>query len=117
MNTVSQFVNNFFNYFVATAGFIFLRWPAPCRHPTNSASPFRAALPLARKRRDSRHPAPPAQGGARNKFKKTRALPRTGLLIVNGLGQGGRATFDIAARQRCLNTGFRFSTNAAIPSF
>ncbi|KVL87509.1 hypothetical protein, partial [Burkholderia stagnalis] len=28
MNTVSQFVNNFFNYFVATAGFIFLRRPA-----------------------------------------------------------------------------------------
>ncbi|WP_230942345.1 hypothetical protein, partial [Burkholderia stagnalis] len=27
MNTVSQFVNNFFNYFVATAGFIFLRRP------------------------------------------------------------------------------------------
>ncbi|WP_232446465.1 hypothetical protein, partial [Burkholderia ubonensis] len=41
-------------------------------------SPFRAALPSARKRRDSRHLPRQAQGVSRNKFKSPRALPRTG---------------------------------------
>ncbi|WP_446901387.1 hypothetical protein, partial [Burkholderia sp. YIM B11467] len=52
-----------FNCFVATAGFIFecCQGSLP-PHPNRTASLVRAAFPLARKRRDSMHPTPFAQG-------------------------------------------------------
>ncbi|WP_230684491.1 hypothetical protein, partial [Burkholderia cepacia] len=51
-----------FNYFVATAGFNFVRCQGSLPpHPNRTASLSRAAFPLARKRRDSMHPAPFAQ--------------------------------------------------------
>ncbi|KWE02347.1 hypothetical protein, partial [Burkholderia ubonensis] len=47
MNTVSQFVNNFFTNFVATAGFIFLRRPraqTAAHHPLHFPLPRRVAV-------------------------------------------------------------------------
>ncbi|MBR8046846.1 hypothetical protein KDW62_16785, partial [Burkholderia multivorans] len=43
MNTVSQLVNNFFHYIVATAGFFFLRRPGALHRSTRPTS-----LPLSR---------------------------------------------------------------------
>ncbi|WP_208451816.1 hypothetical protein, partial [Burkholderia cepacia] len=63
MNRVSQLVNNFLHYIVATAGLNFQASRAPVlQHTTSFASLSRAAFPLARKRRDSKHPLPTAQG-------------------------------------------------------
>ncbi|EEE07631.1 hypothetical protein BURMUCGD2_6734 [Burkholderia multivorans CGD2] len=44
MNTVSQLVNNFFHYIVATAGFFFLRRPGALCCSTRPTS-----LPLSRR--------------------------------------------------------------------
>jgi len=63
MNRVSQLVNNFLHYIVATAGLNFQASRAPdtaAHHQLASLS--RTAFPLARKRRDSKHPLPTAQG-------------------------------------------------------
>ncbi|WP_230938249.1 hypothetical protein, partial [Burkholderia territorii] len=63
MNRVSRFVNNFLNCFVATTGFNFVCAGGSTTRPT-APPPFfpRAALPLARKRRDSMHLTVIAQG-------------------------------------------------------
>ncbi|MCA8055496.1 hypothetical protein QZM12_26480, partial [Burkholderia cepacia] len=63
MNRVSQLVNNFLHYIVATAGFNFQASRAPDTAAHHQLCfLFRTAFPLARKRRDSKHPLPTAQG-------------------------------------------------------
>ncbi|MCR5896722.1 hypothetical protein DPV74_30020 [Burkholderia sp. HAN2018] len=63
MNRVSQLVNNFLHYIVATAGLNFQASRAPDTAAHHQLCfPFRAAFPLARKRRDSKHPLRTAQG-------------------------------------------------------
>ncbi|MBU9251473.1 hypothetical protein KTD14_18595, partial [Burkholderia multivorans] len=115
-----------FHYIVATARFFFLRRAGA--HTTAHVRlrfPFRAAFPLARKRRDSMHPTPNAQAVCENIFKSHRALPRT---VASGRRRAGSTALraaplasNAAAAAQChhrfLNTGLRFSTNAAIPSF
>ncbi|MDR0239971.1 MAG: hypothetical protein LBJ65_00005, partial [Burkholderia sp.] len=57
MNRVSQFVNNFLHYIVATAGLNFRTAEATTTKPQPHCFPSsRAAFPLARKRRDSMQP-------------------------------------------------------------
>ncbi|WP_208450665.1 hypothetical protein, partial [Burkholderia cenocepacia] len=59
MNRVSQLVNNFLNDFVATAGLNFRTAEARYRRTQQHCFPsFRAAFPLARKRRDFMHLPP-----------------------------------------------------------
>lgn len=62
MNRVSQLVNNFLHYIVATAGFNFQASRAPKTAAHHQLRfPFRAVFPLARKRRDSKHLPPSPQ--------------------------------------------------------
>ncbi|WP_219845566.1 hypothetical protein, partial [Burkholderia cepacia] len=59
---VSQLVNNFLTASLRLRGSSFCASRAPnLLHITDFASLSRAAFPLARKRRDSMHPAPFAQ--------------------------------------------------------
>ncbi len=69
--------------------------------------------------------APNTQAVCENIFKSLRALPRTG---ASGATRGFDCVLPIApsasnaataaqCHHRFLNTGLRFSTNAAIPSF
>lgn len=70
-------------------------------------------------------PTPNAQAVCENIFKSLRALPRT---VASGQRRAGSTALPIApsasnaataaqCHHRFLNTGLRFSTNAAIPSF
>ncbi|MDR8885217.1 hypothetical protein FEP63_00856 [Burkholderia multivorans] len=60
-----------FYYIVATAGFFFLRRAgAHAAAHVRLRFPFRAAFPLARKRRDSMHPTSNAQAVCENIFKR-----------------------------------------------
>ncbi len=59
MNRVSQIVNNFLNYIVATAGLNFRTAKARYHRTPTAPLPFpRAVFPLARKRRDSKQLTP-----------------------------------------------------------
>ncbi|MBR7957284.1 hypothetical protein KDW78_25745, partial [Burkholderia cenocepacia] len=71
MNRVSQLVNNFLNDFVATAGLNFCTAEARYRRtPTALLPSSHAVFPLARKRRDSKHPPPSMQALCEESLKK-----------------------------------------------
>ncbi|MBU9212117.1 hypothetical protein, partial [Burkholderia multivorans] len=87
--------------------------------------PSRTAFPLARKRRDSMQPTSNTQAVCENIFKSFRALPRTeasgqrraGPTALRAAPLASTAAATAQCHHRFLNTGLRFSTNAAIPSF
>ncbi|WP_208449215.1 hypothetical protein, partial [Burkholderia ambifaria] len=84
---------------------------------STASLPSRAAFPLARKRRDSKHPPLPTQPLCENILRKPPgAAAHGGLRSVAPEDHAGNR-HPSPPNQRFLNTGFRFSTNAAIPSF
>ncbi|WP_208459347.1 hypothetical protein, partial [Burkholderia vietnamiensis] len=63
-------------------GFSFVcTWVTTSTQPHRFPSSFRAAFPVARKRRDSMHPPLAMQPLCENILKKPRTLPRAGLQV------------------------------------